>query len=482
MALGSSTVEETTSPRRMALTAVVLAAVLVAVGVVNVYLAVLGLGLTLVLLLLGLSHGDVVTALTAFLIAVFTVPSSYVVNGVGTLAIPLGLCCFLGWLLTRPAPSPLQGTRLPPVVIATVIMIWVLWLSMAMVYTRVATGLEVGAAHNRFMMFVAAAGVCLLAATRIRDRARLDTLLRRIVLGATFAAVLGFIQYWFGKDYSGLLVPPGLHRYSDQLATGIGVRSDLRRVFGTARHPIEFGVVMAAVLPIALHYAFLARTAGERLRSWAQAVLIAAALPLAISRAATLCFIIAVLAVLPAWNWRRRINFLAVLVLALPVFRAVVPGILGTIVSLFVWAGDDPSVTGRVIDYGLVWDFITERPLLGLGFGSFHPGVYTYLDNQALLSLLETGFIGTAAVVGWLVVGICMGRGVRRHAASQRDRELGQCLVASILTATASVFFFDTFSFVMVTMVLFLVVGCAGALWSMTVAPLGERPAAGRSD
>jgi O-antigen ligase len=330
---------------------------------------------------------------------------------------------------------------------------------------------EASSTERQTILLLAAVGVTLLAAERIRDRERLDDLLRRVVLGATFMAFVGIIQYTTGRDLSEILVPPGLTPTSSA-ASAIAERSSLRRVAGTASHPIEFGVVLAMVLPLALHFAMIARERLGRITAWGQVIVIGLALPLSISRSAVLSLLVGIMTAMTVWSARSRLNFLFAFLAFLPVFKVAAPGVLGTLRALFLWAGEDPSVSGRTDDYSIVWQLVAERPILGRGLGTFIPGQYIFLDNQFLGLLIEIGAIGLTTVIVWVLVAVSCARGVRRRAAEATDRALGQAIVAGIFAAVASFATFDALGFAIITYTLFLLAGCAGALWRMTAADL----------
>ena len=55
---------------------------------------------------------------------------------------------------------------------------------------------------------------------------------------------------------------PGLHVGGDG-ATYVGDRSSLRRVGGTASHPIELAVMLSMAIPFALHFARNAPATGR---------------------------------------------------------------------------------------------------------------------------------------------------------------------------------------------------------------------------
>ncbi len=148
--------------------------------------------------------------------------------------------------------------------------------------------------------------------------------------------------------------------------------------------------------------------------------------------------------------------------------QVLVPGLLGTVKSLFLNIRNDPSFQGRTDDYANIGKFIRERPFFGRGIGTFLPSLYILLDNQYIGIILEMGFVGLASLALLFLSGIFSARSARRRSSDQSVRSLGQAFAASIVIAMASFITFDALSFAMVTGVVFLLLGCCGAIWRLT--------------
>ncbi len=417
-----------------------------------------------------LCQWDAVSVLTLAIVSLFGLSARYSL-GAGSPVALIGLLCFVLWALAMLLGRGRVRER-SPVRVATLVLIWFLLIGYGIAFTRVLSVAETSNGQRQFLTLVGAAGLTLLAADQIGDRQRLDVLLRRVVAMVSFMSVIAIVQYVSGQDLSEYLVPPGFSQLSVTDAA-IAERSDLRRVAGTAGHPIEFGVVLAMVLPLALHYALTAAPGRPRQWAWVQVMIIGMGLPLSISRSAVLSLIVALITLAVVWDGRRQLNFLGAVLVFGAFFNVAVPGVLGTLRALFLWAGEDPSVSGRTDDYAQVWAMVAERPFFGRGLGTFIPSEYFFLDNQLLGSLLEVGYVGLGALLVWIVVGLSCARGVRRRASAPADRQLGQALVAGILAVLTSFATFDTLSFKQATFTLFLLVGCAGALWRLTAADRG---------
>ncbi len=151
---------------------------------------------------------------------------------------------------------------------------------------------EVSGADRGIIKLMGWSGIALVAADGIRNRARLEKLLERVVLLAAIMAAIGLIQFFAGVDIAARIHLPGLQTNTELIS--LGERSIFRRVGGTAAHPIEFGVVLAAILPLAMHFAFgrgeggSLRTLAAKQRDWICLGLIGVGAPLAVSRSATL--------------------------------------------------------------------------------------------------------------------------------------------------------------------------------------------------
>ncbi len=159
-------------------------------------------------------------------------------------------------------------------------------------------------------------------------------------------------------------------------------RSVVNRVSSTATHPIEFGVTMAALLPLTLHHSLHARGDGRSLRAWIPTVLICAAIPMSVSRSGILVAAVAVLVLFLGWPRGWRLRALIVLPFAAVGMRLLAPGLLGTIGSLFANLDADPSVSGRTDDYAVILGLFAENPIFGRGLFTFVPRYYRILDNQ----------------------------------------------------------------------------------------------------
>ena len=334
---------------------------------------------------------DLLPALLVLITLMFGVPSMLVFEPLGSSATPaamLGTALFGVWISTRLVGGrPPSGPWARPMHLALIFFAVAILLSVWVANLRAPTGAEMRSSDRGVLTLIAWSGVCLGVADGISSRYNLDRFLRAVVLGAAAMAVVGMLQFFVGIDIAKINIFPGLSPRSDLGL--IQERSSFRRVTGTTSHPLEFGVVLATVLPLAVHYVVSSRW--RRRRDIICLVLIAVAIPMSIGRSATLGSAVAFIVLFAGWNGRQRLRA----VLLLPVFlvglRLLIPGLLGTIKSLFVYASVDPSISGRTDDYAQAEDYFAQAPILGRGWGTFLPEMYPLLDNQYIGQVMETG-------------------------------------------------------------------------------------------
>ena len=418
---------------------------------------------------------DVVSCLTLYLVLVLGIPSNLVfepLGGAGTPASVFRLLLFAWWCTGRLLANSGLARGLQPVRIGAWIFGASLLGSFLAAANRPLSVIEANSADRTLLYFIGLIGLLLITADGIRSDARLDTFLRRLTIGGGAIAVVGILQFFFGIDFSKWLHPPGLVANS---AMPLFFPGHIRRVAGTAGHPIEFGVTLAMILPLAIHYGHFSQP-GKKLRGWMPAILIGIALPMAISRSAVVGILAGGIVMMAGWSWKRIRRALFVLPVFLVAVRSAVPGVLGTITAGFLGAKNDPSIHGRTEDYNFIGVFIRERPWFGRGIGTFNAKEYRVLDNQYLGTIIEYGFVGLFCIVILMLTAIFAARGARRLSTDERTRDLAQTLAASVVVPMTALGTFDAFSFPMFTGVMFLIMGCCGTLWRLERERVGLSP------
>lgn len=434
------------------------------------------------------SRADAAAVLAVLVAVLLFIPSRYALTqiaGFVTPAFMVGLFGALWWVYGRMSPTLGAAQGRQPVRLAVYFLLWAAAASCCGLLVRVHSDVETRALQTGLLMLVSSAGVALLAADGIRVRARLDGLLRWAVVGTALVGVIVMLQFFLGIDLAVWLRPPGLNIVKGSInfiqhVTG----TSIVRAAGTAPSPIEMGVVLALLLPLAIHYSRFPGRRGPLLYK-AAVVLITFASFLTVSRTTVVAIAVEAVVLLPTWPKRPRLAALAAAPAIVLAVRLAAPGLLGTLVGLFVNAGTNPSFLNRVNDYSAAAPFIAGSPFIGRGINTWIPTQYGsvaqpnfFIDNSYLLGLLETGFIGLLSIVVLFVVGIGVARGARRRSIDPGTRDLGQSLAASIAAAMATTFTYDSFAFPMATGITFLLIGCAGALWRLTGAAETRRDAA----
>ena len=413
------------------------------------------------------SRRDAVSVLIVMLACLFLIPENLVVVGplrsVGQPAQLIGLIGLALWLAGR-----IQGTvRARPGHPGR----WALYFFALTTMTAIVAGLdrtltgdEASSLNRTAFVVISAIGICILAMDGIESRERLDTLLQWLVVIAGVAAFLGILEFAFsGFQYANVFHVPGLTAHTE---IGVDERSGFVRIAGAAAHPIEYAVALAAIAPLALHYALHGGRRAVRQRSAIAFIAIMAVDPMSVSRAGLMTLVVALGFYFFALAPRAQFNFFVMGLVGAAAFRAAVPGLLGTLRNLVFIGEQDTSIASRTDDYAHIPGLLAGRWPFGRGLGTFVPTQYFFLDNQYLGSLLEGGIVAVAAFAALGVTGICLARGARHRSADVETRGLGQALAGGIAGLMAAAAAFDEMSFRQSAFLLFLFVGCAGALWS----------------
>ena len=331
---------------------------------------------------------------------------------------------------------------------------------------------ELNHADRALVLVLASVGMALGVCDGVRGLDRLYLVLNTVVLMGTFVAVVGILQFLVDFDLTQYLKLPGLH-YTSQEAF-ITERSAMRRVGATTGHPIEFGVVCAMLLPLAIHLAMKARALAPSLGWWLCSGLVAAGLMFSISRSAVLGIAGAGVVLFLGWNARRRVRAALAVLGFLALMKVLAPGLLGTFYNLFTNIGNDDSIRYRTLDYATASREIANHLWLGRGLGTWYAPKYQVFDNQYLLSLVEVGVLGLVAFIGIFLAGIYAA--IRAHLISSDpvDRDLGLTLAAILVVPLIACATFDFASFATSTALALLTAGAAGSL----LRTMTSRPAA----
>jgi O-antigen ligase len=392
----------------------------------------------------------------------------------GSPAALFGLACLGWWATSRMLPSLPMARGFQPVRVVLGLYVAATLMSYLVGNTTPLNADELSGADRGLLTVASWCGLCFVGADMLHNKAAVEKLLKRIVVLCAVIGVIGVIQFMTGIDPAGFVRIPGLsvNGVYQAIQTG-GV---LRRVGGTASHPIEYGMVLALGLPFALHYSLLAET--RKRWWWAMTIVIAVALPMSLSRSAMLGLFFEFFILFASWSPARRIAALKIAPVFVVGMRILVPGLVGTMFSLFANAGDDPSLQGRADSRAAAGAVIGRYPWFGRGYNTYIltnfrelglVGVnHGSLDNQYLGTVVEMGFVGLAALLMLMIASSCVARGIRIRAQDQPTRDLGQAFLAAFVAVAVGMATFDGLGFPMFTGQYFLLLGLAGALWRIT--------------
>ena len=455
---------------------IALIGLLVLAGHKGVYLAIGLLSCALVAVLFALSRRDVTTVVSIYIVVMILLPSYLTIGDLGAAGSPttiVGMAALAWWLVSKVVPGQPIASGRQPIRIGLYIFVASIVLSFASAFSREIPAVEISGVNRGMLEVLGLVGIALLVADGIDTRERLDVLGRRLVYWVGVLSTLGIVQFLTGSTpfqslYARL---PGFT--SAFIPSPITSRDGLRRVQATTGSPIEFGLVLACVLPIAVHYAKQA-PAGKQGRRWLCVLLISLALPMSLARTGFVGAAIAFVVMFVGWNARERIAGIGAVTLFSLALRAAKPGLVGTILGLFTNAGTDPSVLHREQDLARVGFLVRQSVFFGRGFGTFIPSEFTppgqpvaSLDNQYLGSFIETGIFGLVCLILLLAIWLFTALGARRRSRDPATRELALALAASSLVMAFGLYVFDAFSFSEVSGTMFILLGMTGALWRL---------------
>lgn len=419
-------------------------------------------------------HIDVTTYVTWFVVCLIAIPEVYVVRGpLGGLGAPAIIVAFGGlawWIFATLYPGSGLHRGLQPIRWALFALVASILVSLAMANRGSIPGDQARLADRGVLLILAMAGIALLIADGMDSLERLQVLLQRIVTAVACISVVGIIEYETTNNFVAsvfnkipLLSPTMVVPFADFRAE---LNSSTRRVSGTAIHPIEFAVVLAMALPLAAHYA-LTDEVRHGWRRWWKVAVIFVAQPLAQSRSGIIAIAVAAVILLPAWPRAVRQKLYVWAIPAAIAGRVLFPGLLGTVRNLFLNYKNDPSYKDRIARYPKIFRFIHQHPWFGRGFQTFDAKTFFATDNQYLMSLIETGIIGTLVLIALFVTAVVLATSTKKWAQSEHERMLAQALLASTAGVAVSFATWDVFAYIMATGMIFLLLGSAGALWRL---------------
>ena len=391
----------------------------------------------------------------------------------------------VGWLLSLLVDRriKLRGTGLVDAPLAAFTA--VAWLSLIVNHTRM-TSVE-PEVTKRLLFFVSFGVVLYITVSVVQSRRQVDFLVKTLVLGGGVVGLLALIESRTGYnvfDHLSSFVPV-LKATGMPLEDPSFARDGRMRVVASSQHPIALGAMFVMLIPLAL---YLARTHGGKW--W---------LPLGMTFAGTIASfsrtpVLMLTVVMLVFIWLRPRDVLRIWPALLPLLIAVhfaLPGTLGALKGTFMPAGGlvqqqatGPVGSGRVstLHPALHAEF-WPNPILGEGFGTRVTKASEaipvpnapILDDQWLGTLLETGIVG-AGLLMWMFLRFI--RRIGREAKSEDTWRgfLLACIAASVAAYGVSMFTYDTFAFIQVTFLLFLLIAIGSVVYRLPAGDVIESP------
>jgi O-antigen ligase len=407
--------------------------------------------------------------LTVYVLLLVVFPSAYTLGAYDiTPAMIVGLLAGLLWFGSRCLEPYLEvGSRSSPARRGVLGLLAATFISYYVAMSRPLGDVLVGSADRKMVALLAVVGVALLACDGIRNRAELYRVLGVIVAAGAALAAIGILQYTVGFDLASRLRPPGLA--VEGSGAFVYTRGGLARVAGTARHPIEFGIACAMILPVAAHLSWFAPTPRGRLGAKIAATLLAIAIPMALSRSAVLGVLAAALVVTVGWQLVKLVKVVVAGSIVAWVTSWMAPGVLPALESLFLSDAADPSDAARERSRQEALTLIRERPLFGRGVGTLQ-GII--VDNQYLATLVESGVFGLLAVA-LLLNGAILAARRSRVADDERSRDLAFTVISVVAAFLAGSLGLATLIYPLPAGLLFVTAGLAGAAHRIARTPDG---------
>jgi O-antigen ligase len=325
---------------------------------------------------------------------------------------------------------------------------------------------------------VANVGVALYILSRVRTTRQRNIVLGCLGIGLAFACLVGLLQSLTDIDLRFFFQPEGFVANTDELE--MGERWGATRVMGTSQHAIEFSLLAAITVPLAIYFARNATKWPVRLAAMLTCGVALAAMPAAISRTGLIALAAAVLVYM--WSFKLRHLVVGVVVggLALGAYILTFPNITNALYNTIVNSEQDPSVLSRTADYALVSTSFHAHPIFGLGLGGTPPAQFGYLDNEWLQAVVQGGIVGITAMIvlaGGALFGIAA---ALRVATTQSERNQAYTLGSMIVASLVCTYTFDLFNFqqaVRIFFIVFALLWCnfAVSFGGATTTPIGVR-------
>ena len=312
----------------------------------------------------------------------------------------------LAWVVAALGARELGPRRVrSPVNVAVLAFLAVATISVLLNVSTLARLDELDLAIKKLSLACSLAVFFCVAATTIR-RAELRPFITFTIVLASIAAVGTIIEFRSGTNH--------FYALADSLIPGFTVAPEpVDPTFGrpSVSGPTGHGLALTVMFAMALPFVIVRLTQAEtrrRLLYAAAAGLILAGGVATLRKTAVPAFGLGLL-VLTVYRPREMVRLLPLGLVLVLAIHLLAPGALSGL-RYELTGGSEFSNQARVSDYDAVEPDIAAHPLLGRGYGTYDPQIHQradtsqrhrILDNQYLLVLIETGFVG-------LLVFICL--------------------------------------------------------------------------
>ena len=394
------------------------------------------------------------------------IPARFIIPGMtdlGRPALVVGFLLFIWWLVARFGPNlVMPGPQ--PIRWAFFVFFIVLVLGYAVGFLRGLTSMESNAADRTMLFFCVFGGAALTAADGLPNWNRLTSLLKVLVVSATFVAAFGVIEYLLKRDLSDYLTIPGLQ--AKGWTPILEDRGAAVRVASTTDHYIEMAAYLALVLPFAVHFAVFAKR--RRGLAITAAIIIMAGIASTVSRTGIIALAVMLLTLAPLWTWRMRYNIGFVVTILVGAGAGASPRLINSLLTLFDNPTGNSSISARYERYPLAFRYIGERPWFGRGTGTWVAPMYQIMDNQWLETLLANGIIGAVAYAGLHITAITLAGKALKRSETRETRHLCAALISTQVMGLVVAATFDSLAFATFATTLALTLGLCGAVWRLT--------------
>lgn len=401
----------------------------------------------------------------------FAIPSTTVLRGLKSVGMPtqlLGWLALVSWIGGRVRGDGRLATSSQPLRPLFGVLAAGALVSYGLATARPLLPLELGNADRLGYVLAAGTGLALLLADGLPEPHDVFRIRNVLLAGGYFSATIGLVQRFAHFDLVKQIAKIPLLTQNNGDFGVAQFQTDIFRGFrayGTADHAIEFAVVSSALVPLALHAFYTATTRHQREYHAIGAALLAVGSLISLSRSGVVGLAAGVLVYAVTLPKRRFLNLVAASVGLIVLLQVFAHGVVSTLRYLIFAGNSDPSVAHRTGDIPYITPLLQHHMWAGIGFGTFQPQVYRFLDNEYLVTLVQSGIIGMSLLVFLFLFSAWLASRARHTMTSPAARDMAQAVAAGVVVLGVSAAFYDELAFRQSAYLLFIFVGLSGALW-----------------